>query len=209
MTFHLKDMVGALVEDDGKEAKHADTHVQPAAPAPQPISAPIVPDAAVSVIGDADGHDEVYQKLAAKTDFNASKVFQTINSYLTPLSSMALDDKTKFKVALQQAQAKEGITSDAVLAAFDDAKATLQRASDEFAQNLTRATADQVDARKNKAEAISNQAKDLQAQATQLTEDAFSAQQKLQQAQHKFETASKTRSDEIDQEKSKYASLLA
>jgi hypothetical protein len=199
--MHLSDLKKAVFDDDGP-AKAA-----PAAPAPHPQTlspAPIAAPTSAPVVTDmaADHSDDAYQRLAARSDFLSTSVFQAINKYLAPMASLAIDDKTKFNIAIKQAQAQDGLDPAAVNAVFEQCKKTLNDLSAQFAQNVANKTASDVDAKKKQAE-------DLQAQVQQLTEDAFAAKQRIDTAQHKFEVALQTRLNEITQEQSKYASLLA
>ena len=198
--MHLKDFTSAIFEEEAPKSKPV------AAPAPQvaPTSVPYQAAVAVpdQVNESADHSDDAYQRLLAKTDFTQTSVFQAINKHLAPMATLALDDKTKFSIALKQAQALDGVDPSAISVVFDQVKSTLQAESDKFSQTVQAKTATDVDAKNQKAQ-------ELSAQVKQLTEEAFAAQQKLQDAQHRFDVALKTRLDEISQEQTKYASLLA
>ena len=207
MTLHLKDVLGSFVEDDDPKPQQP-KEVAQLIPITQ-TNVGVMPPPSVTVNLDADHSDDAYQRLLAKTDLSTDPVFQKINKYLTPIASLALDEKTKFKIAIQQAQAQDGVQADAILAVFDQFKNVLQQASDVFAQNAQKAIAAQVDAKKAQAAELSKQIQDLQAQVAQLTEDAFNAQQKIQAAQHRFDTALATRQNELAQEHAKYVGLLA
>lgn len=197
MTFGLKQMLGAIIEDDG--------------PAPQPhVDSPSAPVAvaqtaytAAPVTGEvSDKQDDAYQRLAAKTDWTTSPAFVAVNRHLAPMAALAIDDKTKFKVAVTQAQALDGIDPAAITQGFEPLKEVLQQAATDFMRRVAEKMASDVDAKKKQAE-------ELQAQAQQLIEESFNAGQRLQIAQHKFDVAFQTRLAEINQEQAKYASLLA
>lgn len=195
MNLHFKEMLGSLVEDDGpKSVPHAD-------PAPVAQPAPAVYISPTQAVDVADHSDDAYQRLLAKTNWEKAPVFVAIQKYLGPMDGLAVDEKTKFSIALKQAQAQDGIDPAALNQNFESMKSVLQSAADTFAQNVAAKTASDVDAKKKQAET-------LQAQVQQLTEDAFAAQQKLQIAQHKFDVALQTRLNEINQAAAKYAALL-
>lgn len=215
----LKDLAGAMFEDDGRDTPKP----QPPHPAPQQQAAPapVAPyvDPSTSVasvytqptagapVGDHD--DDAYKRLFAKTDPATTHVFQVLDKYLKPIAGIAMDEKMKFKIALQQAQAQDGIQPDAVVAVFDQFLSALDAARQSFANAVATKSSQEVDARKTQAANLQTQIQNLQAQAKQLDDDAFAAQQKIAEAQHHFDVALSTRQNEISQEKAKYASLLA
>ena len=197
--FNLKSL---LIEDE-HETRPAAT-----VPAPQPMTIanrsfdPVinVPAQGGSIVVDED--NSVYQKLVDKTDFSSSPQLSQSNKYLTPLSSLPLDDKTKFKIALAQAQAQESLDPTTLVQIFDSLNQVLATEAQNFTALTNKATQDKVDS-------VKQRAADLQAQAAQLTKDAFDAQQKIQTARFKFESAVGKRQAEILLEKDRYASLLA
>lgn len=201
MDFHLpKGLHDILVEDEHPSSvNHPQPAPVPAAPVPV---APSAPAPVVSPSDAADHQSDAYQKVLAKTNYSQVPVFQTLKQYLEPLADMAMDDKTKFSIAVKQAQAREGLDVSALLKCFDDALTTLQTTAETFSNAVAARVQKEVTAR-------NQQAADLQSQAHQLTEDAFAAQQKIDQSKHYFDIAVQTRTTEINQEKTKYASLLA
>jgi hypothetical protein len=205
MNFNIKDMIGSLVEDDGKGRQVTQDTPKPAPPPITPSVAIPAPD----LSGPLDKQDEVYQRLVAKTDFTTTPPFKSINKYLGPIASLQLDEKTKFKIALQQAQAQDGLDASTVTAVFDQCCDILKTESDRFAQASAQATAEQVDAKSAKALAIADQIKALQSEAAQLAEESFASQQKIQTAQHRFELAVQARRSELQSEQAKYAGLIS
>ncbi len=204
MSFHLKEF---FVEADETKAD----------PKPEPVrQMPRVPDAPVQgvtmytpVPADVTPDDNVYRRLASKTDFSASPTFQTLNKFLTPLAGLALDDKTKFKIAVQQAQANGGVEPQDILSVFDAAQTQLQKEAESFVNVAAATKANRVDTANQKASDLSAQIQSLQAQVAQLTNDAFQAQQKLQAAQYQFDNALRKRQQELTQEQAKYQGLLS
>ena len=189
----LQNLHDAVFEED-----HPKTH--PAVPiASVPVATPTqttpVPVQDVSVVVDADAtHDDSYQRLFDKSDFSKNPTFAVLQKYLDPLKDIAIDEKTKFSMALKQAQALDGLQVDQILGAFDSAQQSLNVVSSAFADRL-----------KDKAAELDNK----KAAAQQALEDAFSAKQRLEAAQHKFETALQTRTTEIAQARAKYAALIS
>ncbi len=197
----------AILEDDNEPKE---VHPQePVPPSPAVVAPTPSLDTTAAATESAAEHDDAYQRLFAKTDFETTPTFQVINSYLAPLATMALDDKTKFKVAFQQAQAKEHIQQSDVLAVFDSFKGVLQRAADLFADAVKGSIIAQVEKKKRQAAEITAQIQTLQVQVAQLTEEAFAAQQRIDAAKHRFDVALQTRTTELAQEQAKYAGLLA
>jgi len=198
--MHIPDSIrNALFEEDATPAKQAPVaapHPMQAVPqSPMDLAAPVAS-------ATSDPHDgDAYQKVLVRTDYTKAPLFAVFQKYLAPMADMPMDDKTKFSIALKQAQAQEGLDVNALLKLFDDATDALQKAVDGFAQATAQFVDEQVTARNKKAA-------DLEAQAHQLKEDAFAAQQKSDQAKHNFDVAVAKRSNEIASEKSKYASLL-
>lgn len=213
----LKDMLshipGIEVTDDDPQpvkpaAKPAESHP---APAPQPYvpaypSSQIQPPFTAAALVDHD--DDVYKRLLSKTDFKTTPAFASVQKYLTPLANFPLDEKTKFKMAVVQAQAQEGVSTQSIMAAFDSLKAALQHEAEAFAATIQSATEKEVNGRQSQIQQLTTQLQGLQAQITKLTEDSFAAQQKIQTAQHKFETAFNARTTELDNEKNQYNTLL-
>ena len=78
--------------------------------------------------------EHVYQKILAKTNFESTQVAATIHKYLDPLSAIpSLDERTRFKTAVVQAKAQEGLTQEKILATFDGLKVALQNEQESFA----------------------------------------------------------------------------
>ena len=206
---HLPASIASQIfEDETPKPSHQNATQAPVpvanvgAPAPVGYPHPIDSSYTVTDSGTADHTDDAYQRLFAITDFTRTPIFQALNKYLAPLASTGLDDKTKFGIALKQAQSIDHLDPNSVLAVFDQFKDTLGNAANNFAQIVANKTHTEVDAKNTKAA-------ELQAQAKQLTEEAFNAQQTLQQSQHRFDVALQTRTTELAQEQAKYASFLA
>lgn len=78
--------------------------------------------------------EHCYQRILAKTNFDATQVAATIHKYLDPLSAIpSLDERTKFKTAVIQAKAQEGLSQEKILATFDGLKVALHNEQESFA----------------------------------------------------------------------------
>jgi|SRR5215469_1440726 len=210
----------AIIEDD-PEPKSATTST--AHPETQAHAAPVVshdpapiaaPEASYHALSDESEH--VYKKILAKTDFQATPVALTIHKYLDPLSEISsMDERTRFKTAVVQARAQEGLTEEKILATFEGLKVALQNEQESFAQTAETTKQREIKNREKKVQDITDavtakqkEISDLQQQLTQMSTELVEAQGKIQRAQSQFTIAAQRRAVEIDQEKAKYTSLL-
>jgi chromosome segregation ATPase len=214
-----------IIEDDdpkpGAEGQtHPHTEAAPAAPPVaaytdnavyQPVSAPTMNTQPMN-----EETEHCYQRILAKTNFNATQVAATIHKYLDPLSSIAaLDERTRFKTAVVQAKAQEGLSQEKILATFDGLKVALQNEQESFAASAAATKQREIDDRQKKVQevtdAIAQKQKEiaqLQQRLTDVTNELVGAQGKIQRAESQFTIAAQRRALEIDQEKAKYVSLL-
>ncbi|MGP0019721.1 MAG: hypothetical protein ACLPHP_14200 [Candidatus Sulfotelmatobacter sp.] len=177
----------------------------------QPVSVP-----AMSTQPMSEEAEHVYQRILAKTNFNATQVAATIHKYLDPLSAIAsLDERTRFKTAVVQAKAQEGLSQEKILATFDGLKVALQNEQESFAASASATKQREIDDRQKKVQevtdAIAQKQKEiaqLQQRLTDVTSELVGAQGKIQRAESQFTIAAQRRALEIDQEKAKYVSLL-
>ncbi len=160
--------------------------------------------------------EHCYQRILAKTNFNATQVAATIHKYLDPLSAItALDERTRFKTAVVQAKAQEGLSQEKILATFDGLKVALQNEQESFAASAAATKQREIDDRQKKVQevtdAIAQKQKEisqLQQRLSDVTAELVAAQGKIQRAESQFTIAAQRRALEIDQEKAKYVSLL-
>ena len=160
--------------------------------------------------------EHCYQRILAKTNFEATQVSATIHKYLDPLSAIpSMDDRTKFKTAVVQAKAQEGLSQEKILATFDGLKVALRNEQDSFAASAEATKQHEIADRQKKVQditdAIAQKQKEvaqLQQRLTDVTAELTGAQGKIQRAESQFTLAVQRRALEIDQEKAKYASLL-
>jgi uncharacterized protein YlxW (UPF0749 family) len=149
-----------------------------------------------------------YQRLLAKTDFDQTEIAGTIHKFADPLTAVITDAGMRFKVAVTQAGAQAGITKDQILGVFDTLKNTLATEQTNFAAKAQQFESEHITARQNRLTEIQAQIQQLQAEMTQVATDLATDQGKAAQAQGAFTTALQRRSNEIDQQKAQYASLL-
>ena len=208
----------AIIEDDDPKA-------QPKSQAHPEAS---IEAAQTTVSSDSAGHpvmsaqpmseevEHVYQRILAKTNFDSTQVAATIHKYLDPLVAISsLDERTRFKTAVIQAKAQEGLTQEKILATFDGLKVALQNEQESFATSAqTTREREITDRQKRVQEATDEIAQkqreiaQLQQRLTEMTSELLAAQGKIQHAESQFAMAVQRRALEIDQEKAKYASLL-
>ncbi len=214
----------AIVEDDPdpkgatKASTPATSHSDNKAPsAAQHESASAMATSApvTSYQGLGEETEHVYKKILAKTDFQSTAVAATIHKYLDPLASIPMDERMKFKTAVVQAQAQEGLTPEKILATFDGLKVALQNEQESFAATAEQSKSQEITNRQKKVQDVTDaiaakqrEISQLQQQLSQVSTDLVDAQSKIQRAESQFTIAAQRRAVEIDQEKSKYASLL-
>jgi predicted RNase H-like nuclease (RuvC/YqgF family) len=221
MSKFLDTIKHAIIEDDPdpkatnsnqgvSEAKA--TCVPPAAHEAAPT--PVVPSTSFGALSEETEH--VYKKILAKTDFQSTPVAATIHKYLDPLSAIpSMDERTKFKTAVVQARAQEGLTQEKILATFDGLKVALQNEQESFAATAEATKDQEITNRQKKVQEITGaigakqrEISQLQQQLAQMSTDLVEAQGKIQRAESQFTIAAQRRAVEIDQEKGKYVSLL-
>lgn len=216
-----------IIEDDdpkpsGQGQAQSPAHAQPYTEAAPAARAPVVASADTSAYQTMSGQpmseetQHVYQRILAKTNFDATQVAATIHKYLDPLSAIpSLDERTKFKTAVIQAKAQEGLSQEKILATFDGLKVALQNEQNSFAASAAATKQHELNDRQKKVQEITDAIAQKQKEIAQLqqsladvTTELVAAQGKIQRAESQFAIAVQRRALEIDQEKAKYASLL-
>ena len=207
----------AIIEDDDpKPDSKSQAHSQPSSAA---VPAAASSSASYPVVGTQPMSEEVehvYQRILAKTNFNATQIAITIHKYLDPLVAIpSLDERTRFKTAVIQAKAQEGLTQEKILATFDGLKVALQNEKESFTASAQATREREIaDRQKRVQEATDEIARkqseiaQLQQRLTEMTSELLGAQGKIQRAESQFAAAVQRRAVEIDQEKARYASLL-
>ena len=210
-----------IIEDDDPKAEakpqahpQAAPEAAPAAPVAASVATASYP--AMSTQPMSEEVEHVYQKILAKTNFESTQVAATIHKYLDPLSAVpSLDERTRFKTAVVQAKAQEGLTQEKILATFDGLKVALQNEQESFAASAEATKQREVNDRQKHVQevtdAIAQKQKEiaqLQQRLSDMTTELVGAQGKIQRAESQFTIAVQRRALEIDQEKAKYLSLL-
>jgi hypothetical protein len=211
-----------IIEDDdpksqGQTQAHPQPHTEAAPPAP-PVAASTenVSYRPVTAPPMSEETEHVYQRILAKTNFDSTQVAVTIHKYLDPLSAIpSLDERTRFKTAVIQAKAQEGLSQEKILATFDGLKVALQNEQESFSASAAATKQREIDDRQKKVQevtdAIAQKQKEiaqLQQRLSDVTTELVGAQGKIQRAESQFAIAVQRRALEIDQEKAKYVSLL-
>lgn len=210
-----------IIEDDDPKPE-AQSHPLPHSEAAPAVAAPVPAPANNTGYQTMSGQpmseetEHVYQRILAKTNFNSTQVAATIHKYLDPLSEMAsMDERTRFKTAVIQAKAQEGLSKEKILATFDGLKVALQNEQESFAASAAATKQKEIDDRQKKVQevtdAIAQKQKEiaqLQQRLSDVTTELVGAQGKIQRAESQFTIAAQRRALEIDQEKAKYVSLL-
>lgn len=215
-----------IIEDDDPKPEgqgQSQAHPQPAPQTAPPVAVPAMAStdsssayhpATTQPMSEETEH--CYQRILAKTNFDATQVAATIHKYLDPLSAIpSLDERTKFKTAVIQAKAQEGLSQEKILATFDGLKVALRNEQDSFAASAEATKQHEIADRQKKVQeitdAISQKQKEvaqLQQRLSDVTTELVGAQGKIQRAESQFTIAAQRRALEIDQEKAKYVSLL-
>jgi hypothetical protein len=211
----------AIVEDDPDPKSSTSNQSQPeaktsGAAAASRESVPATSRDGTSSHSLGEETEHVYKKILAKTDFQATPVSATIHKYLDPLSVIpAMDERTKFKTAVVQARAQEGLTEEKILATFDGLKVALQNEQESFASTAEASKEQEITNRQKKVQEITDaiaakqrEISQLQQRLSQMSTELVEAQGKIQRAESQFTIAAQRRAVEIDQEKAKYVSLL-
>jgi len=211
----------AIIEDDdpkpqGQAAAQSQPHAAATPAVPAPVAQPDASSYASSTQPLSEETEHVYQRILAKTNFSSTQVAATIHKYLDPLSAIpTLDERTRFKTAVVQAKAQEGLTQEKILATFDGLKVALQNEQESFAASAEATKQQEIANRQKKVQEITDaitqkqkEVAQLQQRLSETTTELVGAQGKIQRAESQFTIAAQRRALEIDQEKAKYLSLL-
>jgi hypothetical protein len=209
-----------IIEDD--DPKPEGQHPQPHSEAAPPVAVPLATSTNSSAYQTMSGQpmseetEHVYQRILAKTNFEATQASATIHKYLDPLSAIpSMDERTRFKTAVVQAKAQEGLSPEKILATFDGLKVALQNEQESFAASAAATKQREIDDRQKKVQEVTDaialkqkEIAQLQQRLSEVSSDLVGAQGKIQRAESQFTIAAQRRALEIDQEKAKYVSLL-
>jgi predicted nucleic acid-binding Zn-ribbon protein len=208
----------AIIEDDDpKPDSKSQVHPQASsAGAPAATTSSSAPRPAIGALPMSEEVEHVYQRILAKTNFDSTQIAATIHKYLDPLAAIpSLDERTRFKTAVVQAKAQEGLTQEKILATFDGLKVALRNEQESFTASAEATREREIaDRQKRVQEATDEIARkqseiaQLQQHLTEMTSELLGAQSKIQHAESQFDAAVRRRAAEIDQEKARYASLL-
>jgi chromosome segregation ATPase len=205
-----------IEDDDPKPEAKPHSEAAPPAAVPAAASSESVSYQTTSPQPLSEETEHVYQRILAKTNFASTQVAATIHKYLDPLTAIpSLDERTRFKTAVVQAKAQEGLTQEKILATFDGLKVALQNEQESFAASAETTKQQEIANRQKKVQEITDaiaqkqkEVAQLQQRLSDVTTELVGAQGKIQRAESQFTIAAQRRALEIDQEKAKYLSLL-
>ena len=206
----------AIIEDDDPKTEQKSQSQASHSVAPEAPSSNTAPHIALNTQPMSEEVEHVYQRILAKTNFDSTQIAATIHKYLDPLVAIpSLDERTRFKTAVIQAKAQEGLTKEKILATFDGLKVALQNEQESFTASAQATKEREIaDRQKRVQEATDEIARkqseiaQLQQHLTQMTSELLTAKTKIEHAESQFAAAVQRRAVEIDQEKAKYTSLL-
>jgi hypothetical protein len=153
-------------------------------------------------------NDEAYRRILSKTDFDATEAGATVQKFLQPLANLPMDAALKFKTAVAQAKAQNGLTEEKIIAALDGLKATLRKEQDAFMLKAQQFAAREITGRSDRITEITAQITQLQQELSRLSTELVDAQGKAARAQGQFTAAMERRSSEIEQQKAQVSALL-
>ena len=207
----LKHMV---VEDDEpsaptKQTPHATTKSTTPVATPAPATIPSFSSFASSAAPPAppQGSEDFYQYLLEHYDFDKTPIGVTLQEGVTSLAAVPMDEATRLKAAVAIAKTK-GVTEDAVIGVFDTLKQQIATAEATAKQQIDAFSQKEVTARQNRLTEVQTQIANLQAEQTKLGGELANAQATVTQKQTSVAIAVQRRNTEIDQQKSKIATLL-
>jgi septal ring factor EnvC (AmiA/AmiB activator) len=153
-------------------------------------------------------NNEVYQRLLAKTDFTSTEIGATVQKFLAPLENLPMDAALKFKTAVAQAKAQNGLNEADILSIFDELRSALRQEQEGFNTKAKQFAAREITGRQDRITQITSQITQLQQDLAQLTTQVVEAQAKAARAQGQFAAAIERRTSEIEQQKAQYSALL-
>jgi hypothetical protein len=205
------DSLKHMVFEDEPESAKAVPAPAPAAIIQTPVASALAPAAySHSNYGpvEVSDNDEVYKRVLAKTAFEETEVGATIHKFLDPLAGLPMDAALKFKTAVAQAKAQNGLTEGEILATFDSLKAALEKEQDSFATKAQQFAGREITGRQDRINEITAQITQLQQELSQLSTELVDAQGKAARAQGQFNAAIERRAAEIEEQKLQYSALL-
>ena len=123
----------AIIEDDDPKTEQKPQSQASHSVASEASSGNTAPHMTVNTQPVSEEVEHVYQRILAKTNFDSTQIAATIHKYLDPLVAIpSLDERTRFKTAVIQAKAQEGLTKEKILATFDGLKVALQNEQESF-----------------------------------------------------------------------------
>ncbi len=183
------------------------------------VSPPIKPHnlgvtTAKSLIGsvpspsDTGSSTKAYQRLANIVSFESTDYGALFTKYLTPLLSLPIEEHAKYKAALAQASAQEGLTAEKILATFDGLKTVLQGEVAHFEETASTMEKNDIADKQNQLTELDNKIHELQSQRESLSIEVNTSKQRINKVRTEFSAAVDKLSHELENQKAHYAGLL-
>lgn len=214
----LAHRAASLVVDQDEEQKPAPKPVAPVSShpafnlAPNTFSAaapaPAVSGSPFAVPGTQVVDEGTYQSILKKTNFDTTPVGTAIHKYYDALEGTGMAVDQRFKAAMKQAAALDGISADKVLATFDQMESALEADANGFQGVADSVEKNQITARQDKITALTQQVQAINAQIAQLQGELTDQTTGHANAVQQYGLASSKRAQEIAAQKSQFAALL-
>ena len=182
---------------------------------PNPTVYPDYSSTAFQVQADAIGSNKSYQHLKEKINFDKTKAYEILEKYLGPLRNVAVDERTKYIMAIAQIRQIEQIDPTQLLATFDGMKVSLGAEQDNFNNFIDQQQRETVDPLANRMTSLTQELSDLQDkiqtksfELTKVNADKAEAEAKLNKAKGEFALAVQFMSNDIERDRQKYTALL-
>ena len=186
-----------IFEDEDTPPPKKPNAVIPLKPVPGPVPVPA-----------SSRNNVAYAKLLEKTAFETTATGATFMKYLDPLKGLPIDEHAKYKAAVAQASAQEGLTVERILATFDGLQQALKDETQHFAETTETWSQQQVGDKKRQLSDLQAQIATLTAKFGDLNREIDAAQSKIESAKQQFQDAVNLRASELNEQKGKYTTLL-
>lgn len=179
-------------------AQDTATRLDAASGAPSPFAVP----------GTAVLDENVYQSVLKKTNFDETPVGKAVHKYFDALDGSGLDTNARFRAAMKQAAALDGITAEQVLSTFDQMQTALEKDAQGFQGFATSVETSQITGRQQKIADLQAQVANLSQHIARLQSELVDQQSKHANAVTQYGLAQSRRAQEITAQKAQFAALL-
>lgn len=161
-----------------------------------------------TVLPGAVDDGEFYPRLARQTAFETTQAGTVVSKYVTAMATLPLDANLKFKTAVAQAKALDGLQDGDVLAAFEQMAGAMNAETQTFQKMSEQYAAENVAAPTTRIGELSSQITALQQEVATLSANVAEAQGNLSRLQSGFAMAAQRRTSEIEQERARTTAIL-